>query len=67
MITINVNGDECQFDKEGNLQALLEALQIETQGIAVAVNEQIISKEQWSTQQLEQNDNILIIKATQGG
>lgn len=36
-------------------------------GIAVAVNEEIIPKTNWDTYQVQDNDNILIITATQGG
>lgn len=37
------------------------------QGIAVAVNQTIIPKSQWQHVALKQHDNILVIKATQGG
>lgn len=36
-------------------------------GIAVAVNNSVIPKQNWKTTQLNSNDTILIIKATQGG
>jgi sulfur carrier protein len=36
-------------------------------GIAVAVNEAIVSKSLWGETTLQANDNLLIIKATQGG
>jgi len=36
-------------------------------GIAVAVNNHVVGKQQWKTTSLHPNDNILIIKATQGG
>ncbi len=36
-------------------------------GIAAAVNDTVISKLYWETTKLNSNDNILIIKATQGG
>lgn len=36
-------------------------------GIAVAINEAIVPKTEWATTYLKINDNILIIKATQGG
>ena len=37
------------------------------QGIAVAVNQNIIPKSEWTTVTLSENDNILVITATQGG
>jgi sulfur carrier protein len=36
-------------------------------GIAVAVNEAIVPKSKWGKTTLQANDNLLIIKATQGG
>jgi sulfur carrier protein len=36
-------------------------------GLAVAVNNSIVSKEQWNSTPLKENDKILIIRATQGG
>lgn len=37
------------------------------EGIAVAVNQSVIPKKQWSTYRLEPHDKILLITATQGG
>ena len=36
-------------------------------GVAVAVNDSVIPKSNWETHIIQSNDNILIIKATQGG
>ena len=36
-------------------------------GVAVALNNTVIPKQNWQTTKLKSNDNILIIKATQGG
>lgn len=36
-------------------------------GIAVAINESIVPKSEWAKTYLKSNDNLLIIKATQGG
>jgi sulfur carrier protein len=36
-------------------------------GIAVAVNDTVIPKADWERYTVQSNDNILIIKATQGG
>ena len=36
-------------------------------GIAVAINESIVPKTEWAKTYLKSNDNLLIIKATQGG
>ncbi|UCS92629.1 sulfur carrier protein ThiS [Echinicola marina] len=36
-------------------------------GLAVAVNQEVIPKSRWDDFKLKENDDILIIKATQGG
>lgn len=51
-----------------NLYSFLEEQNLsESPGIAVAVNEVIIPSKDWSTSILRENDNILVITATQGG
>ncbi len=51
--------------------SLADLLQIElsdkTQGVAVALNNQVIPKDNWSTTVLQSKDQILLITATQGG
>lgn len=67
MITVKVNNKEHQFSASITLQEILEQLNIPTNGIAVAINQNIITKSDWSTTMIDQNQSILIIKATQGG
>ncbi|MFI2744443.1 sulfur carrier protein ThiS [Zhouia sp. PK063] len=67
MITINVNHTTHQVPEKINVQGLLALLGIATNGIAVAVNTQVIPKSQWQQYTLHQSEDILIIKATQGG
>lgn len=38
-----------------------------TKGIAVAVNQNVVPKANWNDTLLQENDTIIIIKATQGG
>ncbi|WP_459210017.1 sulfur carrier protein ThiS [Aquimarina rhabdastrellae] len=67
MITINVNNQPHTVQNSSSLNELLEQLQIATQGIAVAINQNIIPKTAWNETQLQAEDHILIIQATQGG
>ncbi|MBE7641116.1 sulfur carrier protein ThiS [Salegentibacter sp. BLCTC] len=67
MITVNVNNTAHTFKSPYSLQDLLIKLAISEKGIAVAVNNQIISKSNWKQHQLAEGENILIIRATQGG
>lgn len=67
MITVNVNNTAHTLPSPSTLQDLLAQLQISEKGIAVAVNDQIISKNSWSDHQLAEGEKVLVIKATQGG
>lgn len=67
MITVNVNNTAHTFNSPSSLQDLLKQLAISEKGIAVAVNNQIISKSDWTKHELTEGENVLIIRATQGG
>ena len=67
MLKISVNDHKHEFTHSLSLQALLENLEVKTQGIAVAINTEVILKSAWETTSLKNDDNVLIIQATQGG
>lgn len=67
MIKIWVNEKAIEIKKNFNIPQLLEKVNAPTNGVAVAINNTIISKDYWESQILSENDNILIIQATQGG
>ncbi|WP_290671837.1 sulfur carrier protein ThiS [Kordia sp.] len=67
MITVNINQKQHQTTENSSLKEMLVRLNITTQGIAVAINQNIIAQENWDAQKLHQGDDILIITATQGG
>lgn len=67
MITVCVNETQIEVEDNANVLQLLQKVNTNSNGIAVAINNQIISKKLWESQGFKNNDNILIIKATQGG
>ncbi|MCJ8290129.1 MAG: sulfur carrier protein ThiS [Crocinitomicaceae bacterium] len=67
MITVMVNESQIEVDEKTNIHQLLKKTNTSVNGIAVAINDSIVSNSKWETMFLNQNDNILIIKATQGG
>ncbi len=67
MITVNVNQNKHQIPENTRLNDLLSHLQISPFGIAIAINSQVIPKKEWSNYGLSESEDILIIKATQGG
>ncbi|TXE09582.1 sulfur carrier protein ThiS [Seonamhaeicola algicola] len=67
MITITVNNKPQSAPKNISLQQFLTNTVSSTQGIAVAINQEIIAKANWENKVLFNGDTILIIQATQGG
>lgn len=65
---ILVNNKPHQFENAPSIEQLMTTLDIQIKkGIAIAVNDTIIHKEEWTQYQLVHQDKILIITATQGG
>ncbi|MGI4727563.1 MAG: sulfur carrier protein ThiS [Janthinobacterium lividum] len=48
-------------------QLLTVTLNLSATGVAVAVNQTIVPKSDWNTHLLHPQDQIMLIKATQGG
>jgi len=65
---IKLNNQIKTFPEQCTVQQLLDEVVPEKQkGIAVAVNSSVIPKTNWSLHFLKNKDEVLIIKATQGG
>ena len=61
-----------QEKKNIDVRAVSDLLKVLTlpedgKGIAIAVNEAVISRSQWQTHQLQEGDRIEIVRAVQGG
>jgi len=68
MIRIIVNNEEQEIEENANIFLLLSVNNItELKGLAVAINNNVISKSEWQQHQLKQGDKITIISATAGG
>lgn len=67
---LTVNGDTVDTEAK-TVKELLEQYDVGTngdsKGTAVAVNDSVVPKPQWDQQQLEEEDKVEIIRATQGG
>lgn len=63
-----VNGELKQVNNQITIVQLLQFLDLEIRnGIAIAVNEQIVPKSNWSSKELSTQDQVIIIQATAGG
>ncbi|MBO4396955.1 MAG: sulfur carrier protein ThiS [Bacteroidaceae bacterium] len=50
-----------------NLQALATEMNLPEQGVAIAIDNNMIPRAGWAEKQLHEGDNIVIIKAACGG
>lgn len=65
---ITVNQQSYSLKETCSVEHLLsDVLQIPARGIAVAINQTILSKTIWPEHRLQPGDQVTIIKATQGG
>lgn len=67
MITIKLNDHPVEIGDNFNILQLLEQVKSPINGIAIAINSEIIPQKSWKTVALKPNDQLLIIQATQGG
>jgi len=68
MVTIKLNGQVVNLTQSISLELFLEQNDLASQnGIAVALNQTVIQKKEWKKTSLANNDEIIIITATQGG
>jgi sulfur carrier protein len=66
---LKINNQIKQFQADAlSIQALLDIeIPQKQNGIAVAINNNVIPKSNWNNQLVSESDDILIISATQGG
>ena len=68
-MNLKINDENHLFDSSTslNISEVLNTLEIKAIGIAIAVNNKIISHSEWENYTLEDGDSLTIIKAACGG
>ena len=66
-MNVVINNKQQIIRDNTNLQELIAHLNIQSKGIAIAINNDIVTKSNWIKTQLKEKDSITIITATQGG
>lgn len=67
MTQIDVNGAPCSVPSGQTLSGLLEQLGLDGQGMALAVNREVVPRQQWIERRLQQLDRVDIVRAIGGG
>tara|TARA_B100001996_G_scaffold345998_3_gene302689 strand:+ start:1517 stop:1717 length:201 start_codon:yes stop_codon:yes gene_type:complete len=66
MITLN-NDINNNIDTPITVNELVKLLNLQSQNIAIAVNEQVIRRSEWETMKIKNNDSVDIVRAVGGG
>jgi sulfur carrier protein len=68
MVEVTINQEKFRVPAPGVLADVLRLLKIaSSDGIAIAVNDEVIPKADWENHILRMNDKVFVIRATQGG
>ena len=62
-----VNQEEKSINDSLSLLKLLEDMGVKPVGLAIAVNQSVIPKDSWDSFSLKENDDVMLVRATQGG
>ncbi|MCJ8165137.1 sulfur carrier protein ThiS [Pontibacter sp. E15-1] len=67
-MTIFLNNHERELSEPATVTAVLQLLELpHSRGLAIAINNEVLPRDQWPTHQLRPNDRLTLIRATQGG
>ncbi|MDP3672569.1 MAG: sulfur carrier protein ThiS [Telluria sp.] len=67
MIEIEVNGEAQQVPSACSLADLVGELKLQGQALALAVNRQVVPRQQWPQRLLQARDKVDIVRAIGGG
>ena len=66
-MNIKVNNKMVTVPEGSSLFQLAQTLELPEQGVAVAVNNQMVPRADWLDKKLAENDQVVVIKAACGG
>lgn len=66
-MTVMVNGEERQLDGPLSVDGLVDAMGLERQGLAIAVNDEVVPRSTWAARPVEEGDRVEILTIAQGG
>ncbi|MEC7239871.1 MAG: sulfur carrier protein ThiS [Myxococcota bacterium] len=64
---ILLNGEQREVESEITLAALLQLLDLPGAGVALALNRQVVPRDQWPVLRLTEGDRVEIVRAVGGG
>lgn len=67
MIVVYVNGEAVHLEEATSLQAVVTARLARVEGVAVAVNDEVVPRSEWPDTVVGDGDRVEILVAAQGG
>jgi len=67
MITVTVNGKPRELEGPLNVTAFLEALDINARQVAVALNGEVVPRNDWPRVTVNEGDSVEVVRAVGGG
>lgn len=66
-LRVRVNGEDRELEEGVSVAALLDSMSLEVNGIAVALNMEIVRRGEYGDTQLSDGDEVEIVRAVGGG
>jgi sulfur carrier protein len=67
MLTLQVNGKPCEVALGATVRALLVVLDVQGDGVAIALNGAVLRRGDWSERALAEGDSVEVVRAVGGG
>ena len=64
---IKVNNKEMELPEASSLQQVADTLALPARGVAMAVNNRLVPRAEWTPHIVPENDSLVVIKAACGG
>ncbi|WP_067176226.1 sulfur carrier protein ThiS [Microtetraspora niveoalba] len=64
---VTINGDAGELPEGATVAHAVQSLTAMTSGVAVAVNDVVVSRGAWESTSLSENDRVEVLTAVQGG
>ena len=66
-MNVVVNGEAHQVDGPLSVDGLVDAMGLERQGLAIAVNDEVVPRSTWADRPVEEGDRVEVLTIAQGG
>lgn len=64
---VKINNEELDFISSTSVSDYIQSLSLPSSGLAIAINNVLVPRNQWETTQFQENDQVIIIQAAYGG